>query len=199
MARLDNQGIRIAKKNVSRWFVGAETRRFVPRTGGGIPVSGEEELAIRAGSEVFIAKGYDGLSLRLIVHAIIMIGAVTLIYALKARYPTLQNSFTDFIAYGVYAMNALAMFAAAWRWEKSVLDLREAIGFSLLERRPVSAQLFERAGPDVPDYYRIGAAAFLTSGAIMLWPMVDAATGVRERRPNSRSISTSCSARWPES
>lgn len=35
IARLNNDGIRIAKANVDRWFVGDENRRFVPLTGSG--------------------------------------------------------------------------------------------------------------------------------------------------------------------
>lgn len=78
MAQLNNQGIRTAKKNVAHWFVGTDARRFLPTTGPAIAVSAEEELAIKAGCEPYIAKSYDRLTTRVLALMLSVVAVVTL-------------------------------------------------------------------------------------------------------------------------
>jgi hypothetical protein len=177
VAGLNNESIRTAKKNVSRWFAGTDTRVFVPLWGRAIPVTAEEEQAIKAGAEPYIARSHERFTRHLVLQMVSVVVVVTLIYVAKDRYSALDNKGVDFLADFIVAMTALVKLYEGWCWERSIFDLRDGIALSLADRR--GCPLVPDIDRGEPDYRKLGAIAFLLSGAIILWPMVSSTAASR--------------------
>jgi len=174
MAKLDNSGIRTAKKTVARWFHGSETRRFLPLSGAGLAVSRAEERAILAAAERYIAARFDRLNGQLALALMLTVGVPTLHAFHGDRLPAALSPPSGAVALASFTLGGAAMLWAAWRYERSVLDLRDGVALALRERDAGSA-----LPPIVPEerdrtIRHMAAIAFVLAGLLLLWPLAGA-------------------------
>jgi hypothetical protein len=178
MAKLDNSGIRIARKTTRRWFCGSAARLFLPLKGPGLPVSRAEELAILAAAEPFIARRFDRLSGQLSLGLMLAV-ALPLLYIWLGSGKGGAAPSLSLIATATFSLGGVLMLAAGWRYERAVLDLRDAVALALREREegaPAALKMPEGRGPDIR---KLGLAAFCLTGLFLLWPLAALLSGGR--------------------
>ena len=170
MARLDNSPIRTAKANVNRWFTKTPLgTAFLPGNGSALPISEDMALGIRAGAEEFIAQSYANLQKRMAIHAAVIVGIVISIQYIKAGQKPPLSEILSYLSYGLYTLHGLALLHDAWKWEKSVMNLRDAIAHALITKVPLPPTLAGKQAVAEPNYRLLGGITFSVMGFFMLF------------------------------
>jgi hypothetical protein len=170
MGKLNNAGMRTARKTARRWFCGSGARHFLPLRGPGLPVSRAEELAILAAAEPFIARRFNRLSGQLSLGLMLAVALPLLSIWLGSGKGGAAPSLS-LVATAIFSLGGVLMLAAGWRYERAVLDLRDAVALALRERAggaPAALRMPEGRGPDIR---KLGLAAFCLTGLFLLWPL----------------------------
>lgn len=161
MARLDNSPVYVAKANVDRWFSKTPAGpAFLPGNGKALPVAEDVALGIRAGAEQFVARSYDGLQKRLLIHMFVLLAIIIGIDFIRAGLDPVLDDILLYISYALYTAHGLFALNDAWKWERSVLDLRDAIAHALREKVPLPPTLAGVHAVVEPDYRLLGGITF---------------------------------------
>lgn len=174
MARLDNSGIRTAKKTVALWFGGGEARVFLPLSGAGLAVDRAEERAILAAAEPYIADRYDRLNGQLALAVMLTVALPVLHRFFGERLLGALSPPSGTVTIAGVTLGGLAALLAAWRYERAVMDLRDGVALALRERDAHGA-----LPPIVPEERErsirwLAGLAFGLAGLLMLWPLAGA-------------------------
>ncbi len=169
MARLDNTPNKMAKANVNRWFTHTQVGQvFLPGNGKAIPISHEEALAIRAGAERHIAQSYNAFQMRTIIHIILLIAIVVAIRYVRNGLDPSLDSILLYTSYGIYTAHGLFLLNDAWSWERSTMDLRDAITHALRAKSPLPPTLAGGRAVKEPNYRLLGNITFGIVGIFYL-------------------------------
>lgn len=170
MARLDNSPIRLAKANVDRWFAKTPAGpAFLPGNGKALPIDENVALGIRAGAEQFVARSYDDLQKRMLIHMVIIVLIVVAIQYIRSGLDPVLDTILLYISYALYTAHGLFALNDAWKWERSVMDLRDAIAHALREKVPLPPTLAGGQAVVEPDYRLLGGITFSIVALFMLF------------------------------
>lgn len=147
----------MAKANVDRWIVDTPAGpAFLPGNGHALPMAEDIARAVRAGAEAHIFRSYDALQKKIWLHVILLVITITAVqFAAAGQSPGVARAL-HYLSYGLYSLHGVFALLDAWKWERSILDLRDAITLALRGNAPLPPHL---AGPRAivePDYRILG-------------------------------------------
>lgn len=155
--------MRLAKANVDRWIVDTPAGpAFLPGDGNALPMTADVARAIRAGAEAHIFRSYDKLQKKMLLHMVLVVVTITAVQFAASGQSSGVGRALRYLSYALYSLHGLFALLDAWKWERSVLDLRDAITLSLRGNAPLPPHL---AGPRAivePDYRILGTIVAAT-------------------------------------
>lgn len=184
MARLDNSAVRMAKANVDRWIVDTPAGpAFLPGNGQALPMSDDVARAIRAGAEAHIFRSYDTMQKKMWLHIVLFTATfVAVQFAATGQQPGVAAAL-KYLSYGLYSLHGALALIDAWKWERTVFDLRDAIALALRGKVPLAPHL---AGPRAivePNHRVLGTIVFATLAPFFVLKGVTLPTAIPEWVP----------------
>lgn len=163
MADLYPQGIRRAKKTLDDWFSGPHGQRmFLAETGPGVPVTREQERAVRVGVEPVLARAHRSSE---------VLAAMTLAIAVLPLAAGLLGpvQLPIWLLIGPLMAGAAILSWIGFRNNRSVRDLRAATTMALGDHAGIERAIEPRAKVDPKSLKTILVVSIAAAG---LWPLL---------------------------